>query len=127
MRLFSILAALCPILMLAPASAHHSTSGIYHDDQIVEITGTIKDWRFINPHPYLTIDVTAEDGSINEWDVSFGGAAVVHLEGRGYTAETFRPGDVIIVRGHPARATGVYGLLVEGEDPRWEDGTPVVP
>lgn len=127
MKFSGIFFALVSILVLVPADAHHSTRGIYHDDQVVEITGTVKSWRFINPHPYLTIEVTSADGSVNEWDVSYGGAAVVHLEARGYSAETFKPGDVIIVRGHPARAEGAYGLLIEGEDPRWADGTPVVP
>jgi len=107
--------------------AHHSTRGIYHDDQIKEVTGLVKAWRFINPHPYLTIDVE-EDGEIREYDVSFGGAAVVHLQRRGYTDATFSVGETIIVAGHPARAAGVYGLLIEGQvgDPKREDGSPVV-
>lgn len=129
MKCFRVFAAIILLIALAPAGAHHSTRGIYHDDQLVEIRGTVKAWQFINPHPYLTMDVVADDGNVNEWDVSFGGAAVVHLERRGYTAQTFKPGDVIVVAGHPARAPGVYGLLVEGQgqDPKWEDGTPVVP
>ena len=114
-------------LISGAAFAHHSTRGIYHDDQVVEKTGVVKAWRFINPHPYLTIDVE-ENGEVHEYDVSYGGSAVVHLQRRGYTENTFTPGETIIVSGHPARAPGVYGLLVEGRvgDPKRADGTPVV-
>lgn len=106
--------------------AHHSTRGIYHEDQEVEVTGTVKAWKFINPHPYLTIEVEDDKGEVHEWDVSYGGAAVVHLKRQGYTENTFKPGDVIIVKGKPARATGVYGILIEGAHPTWPDGSQVV-
>ena len=107
--------------------AHHSTRGIYQDDVVKEVKGVVKAWRFINPHPYLTINVE-ENGEVHEYDVSYGGSAVVHLQRRGYTADTFKVGETIIVKVHPARAEGVYGLLIEGQigDPARADGTPVV-
>lgn len=114
-------------LYSSAAFAHHSTRGIYQDDVVKEVKGVVKAWRFINPHPYLTIEVQ-EDGETHEYDVSYGGAAVVHLQRRGYAADTFKIGETIIVKGHPAKAEGVYGLLIEGGigDPTREDGTPVV-
>jgi len=111
--------------LAAGALAHHSTRGIYEEED-VEVTGKVLDWRFINPHPYLTIEVEAADGSKNEWDVSYGGAAVVHLQRQGYSESTFKPGDVIIVTGKPAKAEGVYGILIEGAHPTWPDGSQVV-
>lgn len=115
------------MLCLAAGSllAHHSTRGIYLEEE-VEITGTVKEWRFINPHPYLTVEAEGPDGQVHEWDVSYGGAAVVHLKRQGYTETTFKPGDVIVVKGHPARAEGVYGILIEGGHPTWPDGRQVV-
>src|SRR5690606_19185693 len=85
-------------LVSAGLQAHHSTRGIYHQDRELELTGKVVEWRFINPHPYLIIEAEGEDGELHEWDVSFGGAAVVHLTRQGYTAETFKPGDTIKVR-----------------------------
>jgi hypothetical protein len=49
---------------------------------------------------------------------------VAHLKRRGYSATTFKPGDVIIVKGHPTILKDAYGLLIEGSDPTHEDGTP---
>lgn len=109
----------------AGALAHHSTRGIY-DETDIEVTGKVLDWRFINPHPYLTIEVEDADGTKHEWDVSYGGAAVVHLQRQGYSETTFKAGDVIVVKGKPAKAEGVYGILIEGSHPTWPDGSAVV-
>ena len=119
-------------LFLAGASltgalhAHHSTQGIYQDEPI-ELTGTVKQWRLINPHPHLILEAEDETGVVREWDVSYGGAAAVHLQRMGYASDTFKVGESITFQGHRARAAGVYGLLVEGGNaPTREDGTPVV-
>jgi len=123
-----ILALAGVVLLASQVFAHHSTRGIYHEDQELELTGTVKEWAFINPHPYLTLTAPDADGVMRDWDISYGGAAVVHLQRQGYRKDTFKPGDVIIVKGHPARKAGVYGLLMEGGGniPTREDGTPVV-
>jgi len=111
-------------LVTATTWAHHSTAGIYQQNVEVQLKGKVKAWRFINPHPSLKLDVVDEKGVTHEWDVSYGGSAVAHLKRRGYSAETFKPGDVIIVKGHPTVLKDAYGLLIEGADPTHEDGTP---
>ena len=114
--------------MLASAAfAHHSTRGIYDEEHELELHAKVLDWRFINPHPYLVVEAEGPDGQMHEWDVSYGGAAVVHLRRQGYTEDTFKAGDQIIVRGNPARAEGVYGVLIEGNrHPTKADGSPIV-
>lgn len=122
------LASTALVLSTALASvtlAHHSTKGIYNEDEIVEITGTVKEWRFINPHPSLIIEVTGPDGEIQEWDVSYGGRAVTHMKAEGYSAHTFKPGEVIVARGYAAKVETAYGLLIVGHPTR-EDGSPIV-
>jgi hypothetical protein len=49
---------------------------------------------------------------------------VAHLKRRGYTAETFKPGDIVIVKGHPTLLKDANGLLIEQANPTREDGTP---
>lgn len=124
------LKTLCTTLGLSLAAVlafgHHSTNGIYDEAREVELTGTVKAWRFINPHPSLTLEVTAVDGTVAEWDVSYGGSAVTHLVRRGYTAATFKPGDAITVKGHPALLEGAHGLLMERNNPTRADGTPLL-
>lgn len=124
MRFFTIcaIAALGFGAFITPGLAHHSTNNIYDEERVVEITGVVKQWRFVNPHPYLILEVTGPDGQTNEWNVSFGGSAVTHLSRRGYTGDTFTPGDVVVIEGNPARADGAYGILIQG-DPTREDGS----
>ncbi len=118
-------AALCIGFPITAVQAHHSTTGLYDDTQVLELTGVVKRWRFTNPHPFLILEVEGPDGEMIEWDVSYGGAAVVHLRRQGYTVDTFKAGDVINLRGRPALAEGVHGLLIQGH-PTNPDGEQVV-
>jgi hypothetical protein len=111
-------------LVAAAAGAHHSTAGIYQQNVEVELKGKVKAWRFINPHPSLKLDVVDDKGVVHEWDISYGGSAVAHLKRRGYNADTFKPGDIIIVKGHPTVLEGAYGMLIESGNPTREDGRP---
>ena len=111
-------------LMSLSVSAHHSTNGIYNEEVEVELTGTVKQWRFINPHPSLLLDVVGPDGKIQEWDISYGGSAVAHLTRRGYKVDTFETGDRIKVKGFAAKVSTAYGLLIQG-NPTHEDGTEI--
>ena len=81
--------------------AHHSND--YHFDRNVGVTvsGTVKAFRFINPHSRLLVDVAGEDGSVVTWDCEMGGANVMMR--RGWTRDVFRPGDEIVIQGIAAR------------------------
>jgi hypothetical protein len=126
MTLLNTLAVTLSLAALSHTTiAHHSTNGIYDEAADLELKGTVKEWRFVNPHPSLKLTVVDEKGESHEWDVSYGGSAVAHLKRRGYNQDTFKPGDQIIVKGKPALAKGVYGLLMEGGNPTKADGSPL--
>lgn len=123
----TLCASLALSVAAAAAFAHHSTNGIYDEERELELTGKVISWKFINPHPTLKLEVVNEQGVAEEWDLSYGGSAVTHLVRRGYTADTFKPGDVIKATGHPALLEGARGLLMEGTgDPVREDGTAII-
>ena len=96
-----------------PAVAHHASAGLFDGTRTIEVTGTVKEWRFVNPHPVLVLDVTDQSGARGEWDVYFGPAAVSFLRGRGYHVDSFRTGDALVVTGHPAN-TGSHAIDVFG-------------
>jgi hypothetical protein len=121
----ALMAALALSLCSFVTQAHHSTNGVYNEDVEVELVGTVLSWRFINPHPTLSLEVEGANGP-EEWDVSYGGSAVAHLLRRGFSADTFKPGDRIRVSGYAAKADNVHGLLVRGNPVR-EDGTAILP
>lgn len=58
------------VALAAQAFAHHSTRNIYHEDVDLELKGTVKEWEFVNPHPFLTLSAPDADGVMRDWDVS---------------------------------------------------------
>lgn len=128
MRLSPALIVGVLILALTPCgSAHHGEAGLYDETRVIEVRGTVTAWRFVNPHPILRVEVSGEGSEKELWNVAFGPAAVSALRSRGFSAETFKPGDMLILNGHPATATAAHGLTIRGDGSgvTREDGTPV--
>ncbi len=80
---------------------HHSMT--WHFDRDIEITveGVISEFKFVNPHGRILIDVTDEEGRIETWDCELNGAA--SSVRRGWTDEVFQPGQRITITAFPAR------------------------
>ena len=66
------------------------------------------------PHPILLLEVT-EGGVAAEWDVFFGPSGVPFLRRQGFTPDTFRVGETVVVKGRPATGAGVRGADVWGK------------
>jgi hypothetical protein len=95
-------------------AAHHGQVGLFDESRIVELKGTVKQWSFINPHPILVLDAADEKGVRKEWDVYFGPGAVPSLRRQGFSADTFKVGETLVVKGHPA-TSGAPGMDVLGK------------
>jgi hypothetical protein len=104
------------------ASAHHAQAPFFDQERTVEVRGTVMRWIFRNPHPVLEVEAQEPGGAKTVWEVQFAPASL--LAKRGWTDETFKPGDEVIVTGHPSRAPGTYGI--EHRTIERADGTPVV-
>lgn len=110
----SIILGICLIALSTAVFAHHSTNDVYDESRTVQISGKVVAWRFVNPHPFLVIEITGKDGKPEKWDLSFGGSAVAPLRRQGYTPETFKVGEIINARGNPALSESVKGILIRG-------------
>jgi hypothetical protein len=106
----------------APAYAHHAQAPFFDQDRTVEVRGTVVRWIFRNPHPVLEVEAQNDTGETVVWAVQFAPATV--LAKRGWTDQTFKPGDAVIATGHPSRAAGTYGLEHRGLERA--DGSPIV-
>ena len=102
------------LLWSSVAAAHHGTAGLFDLGLTVEVTGSVKKWSFVNPHPILVLEVIDEHGMTAEWDVYVGPSAASMLRNRGYAPDTFTFGETLTITGHTAKVAGVRGIDVFG-------------
>ena len=74
-----------------PLAAHHIWP--VNNSRLVTLKGTVKDFRWQNPHPMISLEVKADDGQVEMWQV--GGPAINRMEGNGWSRTTLKAGDVI--------------------------------
>jgi hypothetical protein len=88
--------------------AHHSIAGIYDSRRQATIEGVVAVFEFVNPHPFITIEVTADDGTTARWRLEMDNRW--ELAELGFRADTLEPGDRIVVTGSLARKepNGLY-------------------
>jgi hypothetical protein len=95
--------ALGPGLVLAslPLAAHHSTA-MYDMENPVTVTGTVVQFRWSNPHAYITLKVKDDKGNEVEWSIEL--MSLNHLKSYGWMHNTIKEGDVITCTGGPAKS-----------------------
>ena len=90
-----------------PVVAHHSFAAEYDSTKPVKLTGAVTrvDWQ--NPHAYFYIGVKdAESGRVANW--AFELAAPVVLQRQGWSRNSLKIGDVVIVEGTRAKDGGTH-------------------
>jgi hypothetical protein len=97
------------VAVVRPVAAHHSFAAGYEADKRVTVTGSVTRFDYMSPHSLLHIDVKGADGAKQSWMLEFGSPLV--LSKVGWTATTFKFGDVIQAVGAPSR-TGALRMYV---------------
>src|SRR5579862_6180221 len=75
------------------AFAHHGNAT--YENKEVTIKGTVTKWLWTNPHSFLLLDVTDDKGNVVHWVCE--NQAPSTLVNFGFTAKTFKPGDMVTV------------------------------
>ena len=105
------------------ASAHHSFA-MFDAQHPIEITGTVKEFRFVSPHTILIVAVKGQDGVEKDWILE-GGAPGLQVR-EGLTSKSLKPGDEVTVTINPLHS-GAEGGSYQPMQVKFKDGRPVVP
>jgi hypothetical protein len=110
------------MVMALPGAAHHSGS-MFDDKKVVTLKGVVKEFQYTNPHSWLIVDVTNDDGSVTTWGFEAEGPST--LLRAGIKKSDFAPGTKITISGNPLRDGRPAGYWIKAV--REEDGKEFVP
>jgi hypothetical protein len=107
----SLLATVCLVVMFSAgaAFAHHSAAGIDRN-QSKTITGTVKEFRWGNPHAWIDLDVPNEKGVVDTWSIEM--TSPTFLLRAGWKSSTIKAGEKLSVTVRPFRDGTPGGLFV---------------
>lgn len=111
----SLLCALflpCALALPFQVRAHHSPA-MFDGSKQLTLTGTVREFQWTNPHSYIQLIVTADDGSEQEWSLEMG--ANVYLYNLGWRPSTVKTGDTLTATVIPLRSGAAGGLLIEAK------------
>jgi len=100
------------------AHAHHSFSAEFDANVRQEVTGTITEVRFSNPHVRYRIDVKNAAGAVESWELQ--AASVTSIREQGWNNDSVKVGDVVTVEGQRGRNNSLK-LFIRGVEKA--DGT----
>ena len=101
----------------SPGAAHHSGE-MFEREKTVTLTGVVKEFQYINPHSWLIVDITNEDGTVTTW--GFEAEGPQDLIRGGVKKSDLPPGARVTVTARPmrdGRPAGIWSTIVK------EDGT----
>ncbi len=114
--------AMCVALVNAtPLVAHHAFGAEFDRDAPIRLEGPITRLEWVNPHTWIHMEITKDDGTTEIWMVE-GGTPNTLLR-RGLRRDCLLPGTVIIVDGYQAKDHSL--LRANGRDVTFTDGNKI--
>jgi hypothetical protein len=97
------------IALVVPAAAHHSPAAFDRTKQ-VKLVGTVKEFRWQNPHTWIEVLVPNEQGQEVLWGIEL--TSPTYLVRAGWKSNTIKPGDKVTVVGNPVRSGEPSAIFV---------------
>jgi Family of unknown function (DUF6152) len=108
-RLIAVAAVLGTALFTGtPAWAHHSNVA-FEVTKVITVTGVVKEFRWANPHTWVSVVVDDGKGGKVEWAIE--GRAPGVLLRAGWSPKSLKPGDTVTIDMSPAKDGSKTGLI----------------
>lgn len=91
------------LLVSTTISAHHSFAAHYDLEREVRFEGIVTDYQFINPHVLIFFEIKNDNGEVESWIAETNSPSLFRRRGTGLKRDSFKPGDIITLAGHPSR------------------------
>jgi hypothetical protein len=95
--------------LAATAAAHHSPSAFDRTKE-VKLVGTVKEFRWQNPHTWIEVIVPNEKGEDVVWGIEL--TSPTYLIRAGWKSNIIKAGDRITVVGNPVRSGEPSAIFV---------------
>jgi len=104
----AILIAVLAMAAFVPVQAHHSHNA-YEVTVWSILEGTVREVHLMNPHSWIYLDVTGEDGRTTTWGLEAANPGAIFENG--VKPEDIKAGDRVKIRFHVLRDGANGGLL----------------
>ena len=98
----TLLGIVIALAAVPPVSGHHSGS-VFNTDLVLAVEGTVSRFRWGNPHVYIYVETDNASGDRIEWEIETDATPI--LSRSGWSADTLKPGDPVVVRMNPVHDT----------------------